>query len=638
MSTRKTILVVEDDPALLALEARSLELAGHATRSAGTAEEALRQLRGGGADLLLLDYRLPGGVDGLALYEMARAGGCDAPAILVTGFADEATVSRAMRAGVRDFVDKSPGHLDRLAQAVERVLGAAPPRPSSDPPPGPDPWTRHLAAVWEASLDAMRLTDAAGTILRVNGAYCRLVGRPREELEGRPFALGYAEAGRREALDRHGVQFASGRCESLALRLVRLWDGREVHLEFSSSFLEAPGEPRALLSIIRDASERVALEGRLRQSQKMDAVGRLAGGVAHDFNNLLTAINGYAQFLYDALADESQRAMAAEVVKAGDRAANLTRQLLALSRQQLLAPRLLDLSAVVADMARLLRRLIGEDVELAAAAAPGLWLVEADPGSIEQVILNLAVNARDAMPQGGKLTVETRNVVLDEEYARGRPDARAGPHVLLAVSDTGCGMSEEVKARAFEPFFTTKGERGTGLGLATVYGAVKQAGGHVALYSEPGRGSTFSVYLPRASGQPASGRSSLGLRLPGGSETVLLVEDDPALRALAERVLSGCGYEVLAAADGAEALEAAGRHGGAIDLLVTDVVMPRLGGGQLAQRLAASRPGMKVLYVSGYADDAVVRHGVLRQGAPFLHKPFSAAALAQKVREVLGGG
>jgi CheY-like chemotaxis protein len=365
----------------------------------------------------------------------------------------------------------------------------------------------------------------------------------------------------------------------------------------------------------------------------------LAGGVAHDFNNLLTAINGYAQFLYDAVADESQRTLAAEIVKAGDRAANLTRQLLAFSRQQILTPRVLDLNAVVGDMARLLRRLIGEDVELATAAGADLWLVEADPGCLEQVIVNLAVNARDAMPTGGRLTVETRNVVLDEEYVRARPGARTGPHVLLSVSDTGCGMTEEVKARAFEPFFTTKQPgKGTGLGLATVYGIVKQSGGHVGVYSEKGRGSTFKVYLPRAAGQPSSGRSSLGLPMPRGSETLLLVEDDGAIRALAERVLLGCGYAVLCAPDGAAALDVAAGHGGAIDLLLTDVVMPRLGGGELVRRLAAVRPGLKVLFLSGYADDAVVRHGVLREGVPFLHKPFSAAALTRKVREVLDAG
>ncbi|MBY0228788.1 MAG: response regulator, partial [Gemmataceae bacterium] len=313
------------------------------------------------------------------------------------------------------------------------------------------------------------------------------------------------------------------------------------------------------------------------------------------------------------------------------------RQLLAFSRQQILAPRILDVGAVVADMGRLLERLIGADVALAASSEPGLWLVKADPGCMEQVVVNLAVNARDAMPHGGRLTIEARNVVLDHEYARTRPDARTGPHVLLAVTDTGCGMDEATASRVFEPFFTTKGDKGTGMGLALVHGAVRQSGGHVGVYSEPGKGTTFKVYLPRAEGQPSSGRSGLGLPLPSGGETVLLVEDDGDVRALAERILQACGYSVLRARDGEEALALAERHAGPIDLLLTDVVMPRLGGGRLAEALAAARPGLRVLFMSGYADDAVVRHGVLERGAPFLHKPFTLSGLARKVREVLDG-
>jgi two-component system cell cycle sensor histidine kinase/response regulator CckA len=492
--------------------------------------------------------------------------------------------------------------------------------------------------VWEQSLDAMRLTDAEGIILRVNEAYCRLVGKPRAALEGQSFALGYAEGGRAAALARHQACFASRQNETMALRCIVLWDGREVHLEFSSSFLEVPGEPLQLLNIIRDISPRVALEAQLRQSLKMDAIGRLAGGVAHDFNNLLTVINGYSELLYAGTADDSpQRAYVAEVIKAGERAGNLTRQLLAFSRKQVLAPRLLDLNEVVQDMGGLLRRLIGADVDLAAVTAPGLWLVQADPGSLEQVIVNLAVNARDAMPHGGHLTIETHNVRLGEPYTSIHPEARPGPHVLLAVSDTGCGMDPATLARAFEPFFTTKGDKGTGLGLATVYGCVKQAGGHLGVYSEVGRGTTFKVYLPRAEGQVPTGRSHHGMELRRGTETILLVEDEPGIRELGQQVLQSCGFVVLSAGDGVEALAVADQHKGTIDVLVTDVVMPHLGGGQLAERLSERRPGVKVLYLSGYTDDAVVRHGVLAETAAFLHKPFTLAALTQKVREVLDG-
>ncbi len=497
---------------------------------------------------------------------------------------------------------------------------------------------RQFRQVWECSLDAMRLTSRSGIILMANEAYCRLVGRPRHVVEGRPFSANYAEAERAEAESLHERLFAARIGEAGEARQIRLWDGRPVHLEFTSSFLDVPGEPPAMLAIIRDVSARVALEARLLHSQKMDAVGRLAGGVAHDFNNLLTAMNGYSELVYTALpADSIHRGYLTEVIKAGMRAAELTRQLLAFSRKQVLAPVVMNLNDVVADMGALLRRLLGAGVELSIVPCTSPWLVKADPGAVEQVIVNLAVNARDAMPHGGRLTMETRNVRLDEHYVATQPDARPGPHVLLAVTDTGCGMDAATMTRAFEPFFTTKGEGGTGLGLATVYGVLKQSGGHVSVYSEPGRGTTFRAYLPRAEGQATGSSSHMGLPLPGGTETVLLAEDDPAIRALAEQVLESCGYTVLSVGDGREALAVADAHPGPIGLLVTDVVMPRMGGGELAETLAARRPGLKVLFLSGYADSAVVRHGVLNEGALFLHKPFTLAALARKAREALDG-
>jgi two-component system, cell cycle sensor histidine kinase and response regulator CckA len=384
------------------------------------------------------------------------------------------------------------------------------------------------------------------------------------------------------------------------------------------------------------------LEEQYRQAQKMEAVGQLASGIAHDFNNLLTVINGYADLLLQSLppADSSQELLE-EIRRAGERAAGLTRQLLAFGRRQVLAPRVLDLNAVAADTEAMLRRVIGEDVRLATVPGPGLWPVRADPGQVEQVLLNLAVNARDAMPTGGRLTIETRNVELDDEYALAHAGAHPGPHVLLAVSDTGCGMTDEVKARIFEPFFTTKGPgRGTGLGLATVYGIVTQSGGHLGVDSEAGAGTTFRVYLPRAEGPVGEPKAGSGAPAPRrGAETVLLVEDDPAVRALNRHVLAGCGYTVVEAGDGDEAWRAAVRHaGGPIHLLVTDVVMPGQGGRALAERLLERHPGLKVLYVSGYTDDAVVRHGVLREAMNFLQKPFTPTALAHRVREVLDRG
>jgi CheY-like chemotaxis protein len=370
----------------------------------------------------------------------------------------------------------------------------------------------------------------------------------------------------------------------------------------------------------------------------MEAVGRLAGGVAHDFNNLLTVITGYGEMLQARLRpDDPLRNMVVEMVKAGGRAASLTRQLLAFSRQQVVAPRVVDLNAVVANMERMLMRVIGEDVELATALDPELGRVHADPGQIEQVILNLVVNARDAMPTGGKLTIETRNVDLDDDYARRHTEVRPGRFALLAVSDTGAGMDAATQARVFEPFFTTKGAgKGTGLGLASVYGIVKQAGGHNALYSEVGSGATFKVYLPAVDSTVAVGgphASSLGNST--GMETILLVEDEAAVRSLAGMALRMNGYTVLEASGAAEALRLIERHPKPVDLLVTDVVMPGMGGRELAERLTSDRPQMKVIYMSGYTDDAVVRHGVLHEDVHFLQEPFTGNALARKVREVL---
>ncbi|HEX9441311.1 MAG TPA: PAS domain S-box protein [Roseiflexaceae bacterium] len=419
---------------------------------------------------------------------------------------------------------------------------------------------------------------------------------------------------------------------------IRHADGSWRWIEVQGAAITRQGG-RFVVAVSRDVTERKQLESQFLQAQKMESVGRLAGGVAHDFNNLLTAIVGNLELALDTLPpDHVARADLEEIQKAADRAAGLTRQLLAFARKQPIEPQLINLNDLIGDMDRLLQRLIGADIELITLPAADLGQIKADPGQIAQVIVNLAINARDAMPEGGKLTIETRNIVLAQSYARQHVGVTPGPYVLLAISDTGSGMDEETQRRIFEPFFTTKEKgRGTGLGLATCYGIVKQHGGHIWPYSEVGHGSTFRIYLPQVD-EPVEARTrpdALGT-LSHGTETVLLAEDESAVRALAARALRERGYTVLEAADGDEALRLAREHGDAtIDLLLTDLVMPHLSGRALVEQVAGIYPGVKVLFISGYADNAVVHHGRIDAGVEFLHKPFSPSVLARKVREVL---
>ncbi len=420
-------------------------------------------------------------------------------------------------------------------------------------------------------------------------------------------------------------------------------NGEEFPIEASISQIEVDGHKlftvtcRDVTEWVQAEADRKALEAQLQQSQKMEAFGQLAGGVAHDFNNLLTIINGYSEWLLGSLSKDSNlRNHLEEIQKAGLRAAALTRQLLAFSRQQVIEPKVLKLNAVVEGVETMLRRLIGEDVQLSTVLCPSAGLVKVDPGQIEQVILNLAVNSRDAMPQGGRLTIETDLVELDAEYARSHAEVHPGRFNLLAISDTGDGMSREVRERVFEPFFTTKGPgRGTGLGLAVVHGIVKQNGGHVAVYSEPGKGTTFKIYLAVVSDESADHTVHDDLPLQGSGETILLVEDEVSLREVTALALTGFGYTVLTASDGREAIERMAEEGGQVDLLLTDVIMPEMSGRSLAETLGARYPELKVLFTSGYTDDAVMRHGVLQSEVAFLQKPYTLEGLARKVRDSL---
>lgn len=400
------------------------------------------------------------------------------------------------------------------------------------------------------------------------------------------------------------------------------------------------GELIGVIGVALDITDRKHLADQLRQAQKMQAVGELAGGVAHDFNNLLMVVKGHAEMLLDRLPKSSpQRSNVEQIQTAAERAASLTAQLLAFSRKQVLQPRVLDLNEVVGGMIQMVSRVIGENIELAFMPGARLGNVKADPSQIEQVVLNLVVNARDAMPQGGRLTIETASVELDKNYTVQHAVVEPGPYVMLTVTDTGCGMDAKTQARIFEPFFTTKEQgKGTGLGLATVYGVIKQSDGYIWVYSEIGHGTTFKIYLPKVAAKVEELAAVKTIPAPAsGSETILFVEDEQSVRELVREYLSARGYSVLEASDGIQALDIAAAHPGAIQLLITDVVMPRLSGRELASQIAAAGRDLKVLYISGYTDDSIFRHGVLQGGMEFLQKPFNLRTLAQKIREILDG-
>ncbi|MEO7912257.1 MAG: PAS domain S-box protein, partial [Roseiflexaceae bacterium] len=482
----------------------------------------------------------------------------------------------------------------------------------------------------EHSRDLIVLLDRAGRVLYASPSHQPVLGYASIELIGRS-ALSIVHPDDREPTLQEWNKLALKGHIQTTVR-VRHANGDWLSIETSSSVLDQQGNT---LNVARDITERKRLEAQLLQSQKMETIGRLAGGIAHDFNNLLTAITGYADLALEDLPSASPvRSDIKELRKAADRATSLTRQLLAFARKQVIETRVVNLNQLIGDMGGFIRHLIGEQIELRALTAPDLSSVRVDINQIEQVVVNLVVNARDAMPQGGRLTIETANVVLDAGYAGDHIDVIPGRYALLTIGDTGVGMDAAVREHLFEPFFTTKGPgKGTGLGLATCYGIVKQHGGYILPYSEPGRGTLMKVYLPRIDAPldlPPSAEVHSNAR---GDETILLVEDEPAVRELAVRVLRGQGYTVLEASDGLEALrvveQADTTH---IDLLVTDVVMPSLGGGELAERLIVMRPNIKVLFTSGYTEDAMLHAGQLASGTHFLHKPFAPATLAQKVR------
>ena len=487
--------------------------------------------------------------------------------------------------------------------------------------------------------------DGEGRIIRVNRRELEMLDYTQQELLGHPVWKFVVE----EEMTRQVIMAKIAGDISFHETFERTYrrkDGTTLPVLIEDRVIrDKKGGITGIRSMIEDITERRRAEEalkkseeQLRQWQRVEAIGRLAGGVAHDFNNLLMTIKGCSELLLRELdSNNPRREEVEEIRKAAERATALTRQLLAFGRRQVLQPQVLDLNEVVANMDRMLQRLIGEDIQLLTVLDPELWPVKVDPGQIEQVIMNLAVNARDAMPGGGKLTIETANVVLDEDYARRHVSVKPGPCVMLAVTDNGCGMDQETQSHLFEPFFTTKktGE-GTGLGLSTVYGIIKQSGGNIWAYSELRQGTTFKIYLPRVEEAVKTYKPKVApTASPGGSETILLVEDEEAVRTIVSKILQNKGYTVLEAHHGPEALEICQAHEGPIHLMVTDVIMPHMSGRELAERLTISRPEVRVLFMSGYPDNAIVHHGVLGAGTAFLQKPFTLNALEGKVRELL---
>ena len=635
MSAPWRLLLIDDNPddRLFIRRALAHEFDALEVQEVGDAATLSQAIEAGPFDLVITDYAL-GFTNGFIVLDTLKSRWPECPVILCSGTLSEEIAVEALRRGLDDYVLKDPQRLLRLPAAVRGAIDHARQRAAARAA------ERRYEALFHGAPVGLVRSLPDGRMLAANAAAARIWGYPDIEAFLRVNARElYAEPADRarllatieasEVVENFELQGRRGdgtlMWVNLGVRAERDAGGQVLHYEWS----------------VADITERKRLESELHQAQKLEGIGQLAGGIAHDFNNLLTVITGRSHLVLAQLpADHALRRHIELIRTTGERAAALTRQLLAFSRKQVLEPKVLDVNAVVTGLAPMLRRLIGEDLEFAAVPAPELGAVKADPSQLEQVILNLVVNARDAMPQGGTLTIETSNVELDEAYARRHPGASAGRFVMLAIRDTGHGMDAAVKARIFEPFFTTKEPgKGTGLGLATVFGIVKQSGGSIAVESEPGQGTTFKVYLPRVDAAvDRMATTAAAPTLARGSETILLVEDDDEVRALARETLEGHGYAVLPAAAPAEALRLAGCHVDPIHLLVTDVVLPQFSGRGLAERLTPDHRDLRVLYMSGYTADAVVRHGVLEEGTAFLQKPFTPYTLLAKVREVLDRG
>lgn len=633
------LLCAEDNPRDLKLITEILKKAGYLLELDAVNESRLfrERLEQGEHDLIICDFDI-GDWTAIDALGIVKASGKDVPFVVVSGSMGDEAAAECIKHGATDYVLKD--RMTRLPSAIQRALEARTAREEQRKAElALRQSVEQYRLLFEANPIPMWVFDAENlAILAVNEAAVRHYGYSTDEF----LKMTLSDLRRPEEVPHFlaklaGVGKQAVTMGSLGVLKHRKKSGEVIEVEVAGSPTMFHGRPAGFV-LINDVTERNSLQAQFLQAQKMESLGRLAGGVAHDLNNLLGVVLGYGELAQDHLDPASPLRKNIEgMQKAADRAVSVVRQLLAFSRKQIQQPRMLSLNAIVEDMEELLRRLIGEDIQLSIATDPHLGTVRADAGQIEQIVMNLAVNARDAMPRGGQLTIRTANVELGEADLRHESDSQTGAHVMLEVSDTGCGMDAATRARIFEPFFTTKDPgKGTGLGLATVYGIVKQSGGSTSVQSEPEHGATFRICLPRVEAAPQPLRAvKLFGETPRGSETVLLVEDAEPFREVTRQFLQQGGYRVLAAENGLEALAVSEKHAGPLHLLLTDVVMPGLSGPQLARELRIARPDLPVLYMSGYTDEALGPHGVLEEGIALLEKPFTRGSLLRKLREVL---
>jgi two-component system cell cycle sensor histidine kinase/response regulator CckA len=634
------ILYVDDYPFDRELVRHILEKehGGFQVTEAASRSEFEARMVEGNYDLVLTDFNILG-FEGLQVISAVQARNPRIPVVIVTGTGSEEVAVEAMKRGAADYVIKTPHHIQRLPRTIRAAIER---RRLQDERERAEKALRESEERYHSLYSSMGegvalheiLYDESGSaidyrLLDFNPAFASIFDLEKEKALGKTASELFGEKAR--AYFDIYLNVVNSR-EPVSFQAT--FESMEKSFQIS---VFSPAEGK-FATLYEDISERLRLEAQLFQAQRLESIGRLAGGVAHDFNNLLTAITGYTQMLLLQLEAQSPlRGKLDLIKKAADRASALTGQLLAFSRKQLLQPQVLDLNVLIANIDKMLRRIIGEDIELVIMFGSDIGRIKADPTQLEQVMLNLVVNARDAMPNGGKIIVETRNVELDEAYTRRHVAVEPGRYTMLAVSDNGCGMDAEVLRHIFEPFYTTKKKgKGTGLGLATVYGIVKQSGGNIWVYSEAGQGTTFKIYLPQvAEAMEETQTEEIPAEVSGGTETILLAEDEEFVRNFVRDVLQKYGYTVLEAQHGSEALRIGLQYPGKIHLLLTDVVMPRMSGQQLAKQLITLRPAVRVLYMSGYTESAVFHHGVLDAEAAFVQKPFTGDALARKVREAL---